>query len=351
MADVHPTQRQIVALAGASGAVYGVRPPHPLSPLPPVETHLLASSAGGIETLNEVAGLPAGVLNPLGESGHEVAQALVESPAVDVIGSTASNANSQKSMAAAARTMTKLSLELGGKSCCLVFDDIGVTEVATQAAAAATITSDRQSSAAHRVLVQSSRFHEMGRALTQALCTLVAAPGDTPDAHMGPVIDGSAYTRVSRTIKAAMDAADEVVLRGGRPADRPASDHFMTPALVAHRATSASFVQDAIVGLFVVLEPVVEKRAAVARVEHAYCGPYASVWTNDRNRALRVAQVLRRATVWIKDHNRAFAEVETVGYRRSGLGCLQGQDTMITFVEIRDIYQTARVVRRPNLRE
>jgi len=92
-----------------------------------------------VKCLHDVAGLPRGVVNLLSEDGHEVAPYLVTSPEVDVISFTGSNATGQRIMAAAAPTMKKLSLELGGKSACLVFEDADVVDVAPKLAAAATI--------------------------------------------------------------------------------------------------------------------------------------------------------------------------------------------------------------------
>ena len=104
-----------------------------------------------IKSLHEIDGLPKGVVNLVSEDGHEVAQHLVTSPDVDVISFTGSNATGQRIMAAAAPTMKKLSLELGGKSACLVFEDADVTDIAPKLAAAATIIAGQQCTAARRV--------------------------------------------------------------------------------------------------------------------------------------------------------------------------------------------------------
>jgi acyl-CoA reductase-like NAD-dependent aldehyde dehydrogenase len=278
------------------------------------------------------------------ECGNAVAQALTTSADVDVISFTGSNATGQRIMAAAAPTMKKLSLELGGKSCCLVFDDVDVSRIAPQLAAAATIISGQQCTAARRVLVQASRYDEMKVALSQALQALVVAPGLASGAQVGPLIDAPSHQRVSQAIAQATDLADEVILRGGRPDGLPASGHFMTPTLVAHRDTSAFFVQEEIFGPFVVLEQFEDEQDAVKRANHSDYGLSASVWTQDGARQMRVARALRNGTVWLNEHNKLFAEAETGGYRRSGLGRLHGYDALIDFMEIKHIYQNAGVV-------
>ncbi|MGY3610177.1 MULTISPECIES: aldehyde dehydrogenase family protein [unclassified Bradyrhizobium] len=297
-----------------------------------------------IKCLSDVEQLPAGVVNLVNEQGHEVAEYLVTSPEVDVLSFTGSNATGQRIMAAAAPTMKKLSLELGGKSACLVFEDADIATVAPKLAAAATIISGQQCTAARRVLVHASRYEEMKAALRSSLTNLKIGSGLSAETNMGPLIDAASLAAVSHRIDDAMAAADEVVLRGGRPNGDLAKGFFLTPTLVAHRDTSGFFVQEEIFGPFVVLERFEDEQEAVVRANHSEYGLSASVWTHDGARAMRVARALRNGTVWINDHNRLFAEAETGGYRRSGLGRLHGYDGLIDFLEIKHIYQNCGTV-------
>ena len=309
---------------------------------PAPQTALITAAV--IAELQAVAVLPKGVVNLVSESGHTIAQELVASPAVDVLCFTGSNGTGQRIMAAAAPTMKKLSLELGGKSCCVVFDDCDVARIAPQLAAAAIIISGQQCTAARRVLVHASKYAAMKTALTQALGRMSVAPGDAAGAQIGPLIDMRSRDLVDAQIERAMAEADEVLLRGCRPGGALVQGSFLTPTLVAHRDTSAFFVQEEIFGPLLVLEQFEDERDAVRRANHTEFGLSASVWTHDGNRGLRVARALRNGTVWINDHNKLFAEAETGGYRKSGLGRLHGADALIDFVEIKHIYQNVGVV-------
>jgi len=300
-----------------------------------------------LRELDAAPGLPAGAVNLVSESGHVVAQHLVASPGVDMVSFTGSNATGRRIMAAAAASMKKLSLELGGKSCCLVSDDADPERIAPALAAASTIISGQQCTAARRVLVHASRYDAMKQALARALAALRVGPGLNEGVDMGPLIDPDAAARVSARIAQALDAADEVILPGGRPPGAPAQGGFLSPALVAQRDTGAFFVQEEIFGPFVVLEKFEDEAEAVARANHTEYGLSASVWTRDGARALRAARALRNGTVWINDHNRLIAEAEAGGYRSSGLGRLHGYDALNDFVETKHIYQNAGLVPYP----
>ena len=206
-------------------------------------------TAAVIVELDGVAGLPKGVVNLVSESGHAVARALVASPGVDVLSFTGSNATGQRIMADAAPTMKRLSLELGGKSACLVFDDVDVASVATQLAAAATIIS--ASSAPRRAQGAGAcvalRRNE-SRARPSPRCARRRARRCGRRAGGGALIDSASLERVGQRIDEAMDAADEVVLRGKRGEGALQGGFFLTPTLVAHRDTDAFFVQEEISG-------------------------------------------------------------------------------------------------------
>ncbi|MDO8298170.1 aldehyde dehydrogenase family protein [Lacisediminimonas sp.] len=297
-----------------------------------------------LRDLHEAQGLPPGVLNLVSETGHAVAQELVASPDVSVISFTGSNATGARIMADAAPTMKKLSLELGGKSCCLVFPDADPSVVAPALAQAAVIISGQQCTAARRILVHGSRYDEMKAALTQSFKDLRVGFGEAAGMHMGPLIDTTAVRHVQERVQMALDTCDEVILKGGRLGGDLQAGNFLAPTLVAHRDTGAFFCQEEIFGPFVVLERFEDEKEAVARTNHTEYGLSASVWTNDGARAMRVSRAIRSGTIWINDHNKLFAEAETGGYRKSGIGRLHGYDALVDFLEIKHIYQNAGVV-------
>lgn len=304
---------------------------------PAPQTALITAAL--IEALHDCESLPAGVVNLVSEAGHDVAALLAQSSQVDVISFTGSNETGQRIMAAAAPSMKKLSLELGGKSSCLVFDDADVDRVAPAIAAAATVISGQQCTAARRVLVHGSCYARMKQALSAALLALPVGPGLERGAMIGPLIDEQAARCVTAQIDAAMEQAQEVLVRGGRAGGVLQGGAFVRPALVAHQDTSAAFIQEEVFGPLLVIERFEDEAEAVARANHSEFGLAASVWTHDGARGLRIARALKNGTVWINDHNKLFAEAETGGYKKSGLGRLHGYDALIDFQETKHIYQ------------
>jgi len=300
--------------------------------------------AAMIEELVEVPGVVPGAVNLVGETGSACAERLVVSDAVDVISFTGSTEVGKKVMAAAAPTMKKLSLELGGKSACLVFEDADIPALAPKLAAAATVIAGQQCTAARRVVVHASRRAEMAEALKRALSGIVVGPGLEPASQMGPLIDHRARSRVMASLERAYDEGDEVILKAETPGGRLEPGSFLTPAIVAHSNPKSFFVQEEIFGPFVTLETFETEAEAVALANDTTYGLSASVWTRDGARAWRVARALQNGTVWINDHNKLFAEAETGGYRHSGLGRLHGFDALYDFTELKHVYQNVGTV-------
>ncbi len=167
-----------------------------------------------LEILSEVAGLPAGVLNSLTESGDEVARFLVSSKDIDVLSYTGSTRVGRQIMAGAAVTLKRLSLELGGKTPMIVFDDADLDVVVPVLTKAVTTFSGQFCMTGSRVIAQAGIAGQLRERLSKSLGAVNVGPGDDPASDMGPMIDAENARRVDALVSAAAEYAT-VLVRGG----------------------------------------------------------------------------------------------------------------------------------------
>jgi acyl-CoA reductase-like NAD-dependent aldehyde dehydrogenase len=265
-------------------------------------------------------------------------EALVTSPDVDVVSFTGSCQVGQRIMAAAAPTLKRLNLELGGKAPALVFPDIDPAAVASQLASAATIANGQQCTALDRVLVHERLYGPMRDALAAAFRGMVVGPALDPASQIGPLIDVATRDRIDRLVEES-SRYGEVIVRGEVPGGSLARGAFIRPSLIAVADLASPMVREEFFGPVLNLESFRDEAEAVARAHASRYGLSASVWTHDGARAQRVARALRSGTVWINTHNKLLAEAETGGFGASGFGRLHGIEAMLEFLETKHIYQ------------
>ncbi|WP_123591042.1 aldehyde dehydrogenase family protein [Salinisphaera orenii] len=291
-----------------------------------------------LQCLAEIDSLPAGVVNWFAETGRQGGEALVDSPHVDVISFTGSSPVGQAIMASAAPTLKRLNLELGGKAPCVVCADADPQAIAPRLAAAATIASGQQCTAADRVLVHESLLDPMRDALVSALRAIRVGSAMAEDSQMGPLIDCESRDRIRQRVDQSR-ADGEVILEGDIPAHTPEGGAFLSPSLVEVEDVNSPCIQEEFFGPILNLESFDTDEEAVSRANVSRFGLAASVWTHDGARAMRISRALRSGTVWINDHNKLFPEAETGGFGASGFGRLHGAEAMMEFLETKHVYQ------------
>lgn len=294
-----------------------------------------------MQCLAEIDELPAGIVNSVNENGICVGQALVASPDVDTISFTGASRTGKAIMAAAAGTLKRLSLELGGKAPTLVFADADVDVALPVITRGATVLAGQMCTAITRTLVHESRYTEVAEKLAARLAAIKVGPGAEPSSQMGPVIDRAARDRLAECVSVAGQEG-ELILRGAAVEEGPlAAGNFITPSLVAIDNPASHTVQEELFGPILTLERFGEEAEAVRKANATRYGLAASVWTGDAARGQRVARALRSGTVWLNAHNKLFAEAETGGYRESGQGRLHGLEGLNDFLETKHIYSEA----------
>jgi len=239
-------------------------------------------------------------------------------------------------MAGAAPTLKRLSLELGGKAPSLVFADADTGTAVREIVNGSIAHTGQMCTAVARVLVEDTAWDSFVPALVAAARGVTV--GDPMDAsvRMGPLFDDPSVARYEANIAAAAQAGP-TLLAGGVEAGHP-RDNVVTPALFEIEDTAHRLVQDELFAPIVMVERFTSDEAAVISANSTRYGLAASVFTEDQNRARRVARALKSGTIWINCHNRLFAEAETGGYRDSGLGRLHGLEGLASFMETKHVY-------------
>lgn len=273
-----------------------------------------------------------GVVNSVNEQGTEVGEALVALPDVDVISFTGSSATGKRIMAAAAPTLKRLLLELGGKAPAVVFADAELDTTVRELTLGALTMAGQICVAAARFLVEKSIERAFTSRIREAFQAVRVGPGSDDRSQMGSLIDLQNRDRVARPIEQAGDEG-ELVLKGEPPGGDLAAGAFLTPTLFRIDNLDSPLVQEELFGPIVSIETFETESEAIAKANATRFGLAASVFTQDLNRAMRVSRAIRAGTVWLNCHGRLFAEGETGGYRQSGLGRLHGVEGLHDFLE------------------
>lgn len=283
--------------------------------------------------------LPKGVINSVNEDGIAVGQAMVASPDIDVISFTGSSRTGAAIMAAAAPTLKRVGLELGGKAPAVIFDDADLDHAVHELTHGSLAMAGQICVAAARFLVHAPVAAAFEEKITHAFRNLRTGPGNDPRSEMGSLIDTQNQQRVLRLIEQAGDEG-QMILKGGA-LDKGA---FLTPTLFRIDDLQSALVQEELFGPIVSVEIFHDEAEAVARANATAYGLAASVFSRDLARATRVSRAIRAGTVWLNSHLKLFAEAETGGYGKSGLGRLHGPEGLYDFLETKHIYMEQGVI-------
>jgi aldehyde dehydrogenase (NAD+) len=271
------------------------------------------------ELLHE-AGVPPGVFNLVPGEGADTGEALITSPLVDKITFTGSRDVGRRIMAAASERMTRVSLELGGKSPNIVFPDADLDLTAAAAMGMVSMGLSGQGCVCHtRLLVHESIYDEMvAKAADMAAVSVLGDPFDEGTTS-GPIINARQVERVMGLIDTAQAEGARLVVGGDRPAGDLADGNFVNPTLFADVDNQMTIAREEVFGPVLAAIPFRDEEHAVALANDTDYGLGASVHTSDVKRALRVAKAVRSGTFGVNGYT-VMPNAPFGGYKQSGLG-------------------------------
>jgi phenylacetaldehyde dehydrogenase len=280
------------------------------------------------------AGMPDGVVNVVPGYGETAGAALAAHNDVDKVAFTGSTEVGKLIVAAAAGNLKKVTLELGGKSPNIVFDDADPAAV-TGAANAIFFNHGQCCVAGSRLFVQRDRFDEVVNGVAEIAKSIRLGPGLEQDTQMGPLVSEEQFQRVTGYLESGKADGATAVTGGGRFGDR---GYFVEPTVLTNTTPDMKVVREEIFGPVVVAAPFSHLDEIAAAANDTDYGLGAGIWTKDISKAHALAKKIRAGTVWINCYNVFDAALPFGGYKQSGWGREMGHEALEAYTEVKSIF-------------
>jgi acyl-CoA reductase-like NAD-dependent aldehyde dehydrogenase len=283
-------------------------------------------------------GFPPGVLNVCPGFGA-AGEALVRHPGVNKITFTGSAEVGKRIAATASESLKEVSLELGGKSPNIVFDDADdLPRVATEAAAAIFYESGQVCCAGSRLMVQASVYDDIVNGVVDEARKLQLGPGLTPGTTLGPLVSEQQADRVAGFLDGGVADGATAVVGGGRAGGELANGYFVEPTVLVDVSDDMTACREEIFGPAVVVQPFESLEEVAARANAVDYGLAAGIWTSDLRKAQRLAAMLDVGTVWTNCYGPVDAHVPWGGFKKSGYGHDSGRLAVEKFLQTKAVW-------------
>jgi acyl-CoA reductase-like NAD-dependent aldehyde dehydrogenase len=281
-------------------------------------------------------GFPPGVVNIVQGYGREVGQALVEHPGVDKISFTGSTTTGKAILAASARDLKRVTLELGGKSPNIIFADADLERAIPAAAMGVFANSGQICVARSRLFVHQKIYDKVVAGVSAFVDRLNVGDGFAADTTLGPVVSQAQLDRVGRYVALAREDGAEVVAGGNRVGER---GYFVQPTVIAGARPESAVMREEIFGPVVCAVPFGDEDidAIAARANDTDYGLAASIWTRDLSTAHKLAERIQAGTIEVNGSASVQFALPFGGFKQSGLGRENGRAGVEAFTETKTV--------------
>lgn len=293
-------------------------------------------SALRLADLFNEAGFPDGVVNIVTGFG-DAGAALAEHDDVNKVAFTGSTEVGHEIVRASAGNLKHVSLELGGKSPSIVFPDADLELAASGVSGAIFFNQGQCCAAGSRLLVHRKVYQELMERVSDQAKKIKLAPGMHSDADMGPLVSTEQQNRVLNYIRAGVSEGAQTLTGGKVPGGEMNGGCFVEPTVFGNITQNMKIVQEEIFGPVVVASSFDDIEEVIAKGNDTAYGLAASVWTNDINKAHKVARGLQAGTVWVNCHNIFDAAAPFGGYKKSGYGREMGIHALESYTQVKNV--------------
>jgi len=289
--------------------------------------------------LFDEAGFPPGVVNVVTGLGHECGQAMIDHPDIAKIAFTGSDATGQHIYESAAKHLKKVTLELGGKSPNIVFDDAEFEAAVMGVISGIFAATGQTCIAGSRALVHRSIHDAFVERLVEVASSATIGDPMSFDTHVGPVTTEPQFQKVLDYIRIAQDGGATCVLGGG-VYDGPGASgtRFIQPTVFTNVTNDMRIAQEEVFGPVLSVIPFDTEEEAIAIGNDVNFGLAAGVWTQNVGRALRVSDALHAGTVWVNTYRAVGFNSPFGGWKRSGLGRESGIEGMMEYLQTKSVW-------------
>jgi phenylacetaldehyde dehydrogenase len=288
--------------------------------------------------LIQEAGFPDGVVQLVNGFGETAGAALAAHPGVDKVAFTGSSEVGKIIMRAAAGNLKRLSLELGGKSPHIIFDDADLPRAVVGAAYGIFSNAGQSCNAGSRLFVHRQVYDEVLARLAERAASIKVGPGMQPGVEMGPLVSREQYARVQGYLEDGLQQGARLRTGGARPAGAPEGGYFVAPTIFEDVRDEMRIVREEIFGPVLVATPFDSLEAVAARANNTPYGLAAGIWTRDVGRAHRLAGLLRAGTVWVNCYSQFDPASPFGGYKQSGFGREMGHEALELYTNVKSVW-------------